>query len=37
MEEEIRTGFWCVNVKERDHLEDLSVGGSIMLKWIFKE
>jgi len=30
------TESWCGTLKERDHLEDVSVGGMI-LKWIFKE
>ena len=25
------TGFWCVNLKERDHLEDLDCDGKIIL------
>jgi hypothetical protein len=26
--------FWWVSQKERDHYEDLDVGGRIILKWI---
>jgi hypothetical protein len=34
-----RTVFWCGNLKERGHLEDLSVDGEIILlvKWALKE
>jgi len=28
------TGFWLGGPKERDHWEDLGVGGSITLRWI---
>jgi hypothetical protein len=28
-------GFWWRNLRERDHLEDPSVDGKIILKWIF--
>ena len=31
------TGFWWGNLRERDHLEDLSVDGMVTLKWIFKK
>jgi hypothetical protein len=31
-----RTGFWCGNLRERDHTEDLRVDGKIILKWILK-
>jgi hypothetical protein len=31
------TGFWCVHLKERDHLEDLGVGGRIILKHTLKK
>jgi hypothetical protein len=34
---EIHTGFWCENVKERYHLEDLGIDGRIILKCIFKK
>jgi len=34
--EEVHTGFWWGNLKERDHLEDLSVDWSIILKWVLK-
>jgi hypothetical protein len=26
------TGFWWGNLRERDHMEDISVDGRIMLK-----
>ena len=34
--EVMHPGFWLVNLRERDHLEDLHVDVSIILKWIFK-
>lgn len=30
-------GLGWGNVRERDHLEDLSVDGKIICEWIFKE
>jgi hypothetical protein len=33
---EVYAGFWWGDPRERDHLEDLSVGAIIILKWIFK-
>jgi len=33
---EVHTGFWRGNLKERDHLEDLSVDWNIILKWVLK-
>jgi len=30
-------GLWWGNVTERDHLEDLSVDGKIILRWIFRK
>jgi hypothetical protein len=30
----IHVGFWWENQKEGDHLEDLELGGRIILKWI---
>ena len=37
MEEEVRTGFWWVNLRERNHLEDPGVDGVIILNRIFKQ
>jgi len=34
---EVRTGFWWVDQRERDHFDDVGVGGRIILKWIFKK
>jgi hypothetical protein len=28
---------WCGNLRERDHLADISINGSIILNWIFKK
>jgi hypothetical protein len=32
-----RREFWYGNLKEKDYLEYLDVGGRIILKWILKE
>ena len=32
----MHTEFWWENVRERDHLEELSIDERIILKWIFK-
>ena len=34
---EMRTWFCWGNLRERDHLEDLSVAGRIILRWIIKK
>jgi hypothetical protein len=34
---EVYTGCWWENLSERDQLEDQSVGGKIILRWIFKK
>jgi len=33
----VHTEFWWENVKERGHLYDLVIGGSITLKWILRK
>jgi hypothetical protein len=32
--EEVYTGFWWVNMREIDHLEDPGVDGRIILRWM---
>jgi hypothetical protein len=29
-------GYWWQSQKEKDHLEDLNVGGRIIFKWILE-
>jgi len=35
--EEVHTGFWWGNVRQRDNLQDLGVYGNIILKLIVKK
>jgi hypothetical protein len=29
--------FWCESEKEREHYENLDIGGRIILKWILEK
>ena len=33
----VHTGFWWGNLKEKDHLEDPGIGGTVILRWIFRK
>jgi len=33
----VYTGFWWGNLRERDHFEDASVDGRIILRWLFRK
>jgi hypothetical protein len=35
--EEMCTGFWWGNLRQRDHLGDPAVDGRIILRWIFRK
>ena len=35
--EEVYTGFWWGNLRERDHLDDPGVDGRIILRWIVRK
>jgi len=35
--EEVHTGYWWGNLRERDHLEDPGVVERISLRWIFRK
>jgi len=34
---EAYTGFWWGNLRDRDHLGDPGVDGSLILRWIFRK
>jgi hypothetical protein len=34
---EAYTGFWCGDLREKGHLEDLGADGRIILEWIFRK
>ena len=34
---EVKTSFWWGHLRERDHLEDKSADGRIILKWLSKK
>jgi len=34
---EMYTGFWCRNLRERDHLKDPGLDWRIILRWIFRK
>ena len=34
--EQVHTGFWRGEMRKKEHLEDLSIEGRVILKWIFK-
>jgi hypothetical protein len=33
----VYTGFWWESLRERDHLEDPGIDGSIILRWIIRK
>jgi hypothetical protein len=36
-EKRVRSGFWLLNPKERDYVEDVSMDGRIVLRWLIKK
>jgi hypothetical protein len=35
--EQVYTGFWWGNIREREHLKEGGVDGRIILSWIFRK
>jgi hypothetical protein len=35
--EEVHTGFWWGNLRERDHMEDPRMDERIILRWILRK
>jgi hypothetical protein len=35
--EEMYTGFWWENLRDRDHSDDPVIDGRIILRWIFSK
>jgi len=33
----VYTGFWCGDLRERDHLEDPGLDEMIILRWTFRQ
>jgi hypothetical protein len=33
----VHTEFWWWDLRERDHLEDRGIDGSVLLKWILRK
>jgi hypothetical protein len=33
----VYTGFWWENLRERDHMKEAGVDGTIILRWIFRK
>ena len=31
------TGFWCGNLRERDHMDEPVIDGKIILRWLFRK
>jgi hypothetical protein len=36
-EREMHTTFWRENMREADHMGDLSIDGKMLLRWILKK
>jgi hypothetical protein len=34
---EVHTGFWWGYLRERDYMENVDMGGTVVLEWIFQE
>ena len=34
---DVHAGFWWGNLREREHLKDLGVSGSVILRWTFRK
>ena len=33
----MHAGYWCGNLREREHMEDTGVDGRIILEWVFRK